>query len=140
MARGEMLAMEGRYMDHPLYHSSSNIRLANERISKLNPQVPVSNLAPILNKMRSVKSRSEEHTSELQSQSNIVCRLLLEKKQDIALAEDRGALAVVGWGSTFGAIHEAVLRARGEGLAVSHIHVRYLSPFPLNLRELLPRS
>src|SRR2546430_13629537 len=26
--------------------------------------------------------RSEEHTSELQSQSNIVCRLLLEKKND----------------------------------------------------------
>src|SRR2546430_11925673 len=26
--------------------------------------------------------RSEEHTSELQSQSNVVCRLLLEKKKD----------------------------------------------------------
>src|SRR2546427_9109593 len=28
--------------------------------------------------------RSEEHTSELQSQSNLVCRLLLEKKKDTA--------------------------------------------------------
>src|SRR5438270_5248669 len=28
--------------------------------------------------------RSEEHTSELQSQSNLVCRLLLEKKKTIA--------------------------------------------------------
>src|SRR5438270_10187245 len=28
-----------------------------------------------------VKPRSEEHTSELQSQSNLVCRLLLEKKK-----------------------------------------------------------
>src|SRR5688572_31332969 len=27
-----------------------------------------------------IKERSEEHTSELQSQSNLVCRLLLEKK------------------------------------------------------------
>src|SRR2546430_11772848 len=27
-------------------------------------------------------TRSEEHTSELQSQSNLVCRLLLEKKKD----------------------------------------------------------
>src|SRR2546427_10569378 len=27
--------------------------------------------------------RSEEHTSELQSQSNLVCRLLLEKKNDL---------------------------------------------------------
>src|SRR2546430_12015195 len=30
-------------------------------------------------------SRSEEHTSELQSQSNLVCRLLLEKKNATAL-------------------------------------------------------
>src|SRR2546430_11239239 len=29
-----------------------------------------------------VSGRSEEHTSELQSQSNLVCRLLLEKKKD----------------------------------------------------------
>src|SRR2546430_9210024 len=35
-------------------------------------------------------SRSEEHTSELQSQSNLVCRLLLEKKKEKAFsgAED----------------------------------------------------
>src|SRR5688572_32301218 len=31
--------------------------------------------------------RSEEHTSELQSQSNLVCRLLLEKKNDRAAAD-----------------------------------------------------
>src|SRR5256886_10647740 len=30
--------------------------------------------------MRTMEERSEEHTSELQSQSNIVCRLMLEKK------------------------------------------------------------
>src|SRR2546430_12592910 len=29
-----------------------------------------------------ISTRSEEHTSELQSQSNLVCRLLLEKKQN----------------------------------------------------------
>src|SRR2546427_6737742 len=31
------------------------------------------------------RARSEEHTSELQSQSNIVCRLLLEKKKKTQL-------------------------------------------------------
>src|SRR2546430_10757212 len=31
------------------------------------------------------KNRSEEHTSELQSQSNLVCRLLLEKKKNASL-------------------------------------------------------
>src|SRR5256886_2178988 len=33
--------------------------------------------------MWSSPSRSEEHTSELQSQSNLVCRLLLEKKKKL---------------------------------------------------------
>src|SRR2546427_7686494 len=33
------------------------------------------------NGSQSVDIRSEEHTSELQSQSNLVCRLLLEKKK-----------------------------------------------------------
>src|SRR2546430_11541330 len=32
--------------------------------------------------IRTAKARSEEHTSELQSQSNLVCRLLLEKKKN----------------------------------------------------------
>src|SRR2546430_1673773 len=36
-----------------------------------------------------VDHRSEEHTSELQSQSNLVCRLLLEKKNDRKRAEER---------------------------------------------------
>src|SRR2546430_12998388 len=36
-----------------------------------------------------IGSRSEEHTSELQSQSNLVCRLLLEKKNNNMLASFR---------------------------------------------------
>src|SRR2546430_5475537 len=35
------------------------------------------------------KARSEEHTSELQSQSNLVCRLLLEKKKTTKLPPAR---------------------------------------------------
>src|SRR5438270_2942580 len=35
----------------------------------------------VLRKVPSGARRSEEHTSELQSQSNLVCRLLLEKKK-----------------------------------------------------------
>src|SRR2546430_12937465 len=34
--------------------------------------------------------RSEEHTSELQSQSNLVCRLLLEKKRECTTTWDAG--------------------------------------------------
>src|SRR2546427_8845402 len=37
-------------------------------------------------RVRQHEMRSEEHTSELQSQSNIVCRLLLEKKKKVHTA------------------------------------------------------
>ncbi len=50
---------------------------------------------------------------------------------------DSGALAVVGWGSTYGAIREGVAKARLEGHEVTHIHVRHLNPLPANLGELL---
>ena len=48
-----------------------------------------------------------------------------------------GKLAVVGWGSTFGAIEQAVLRARAGGADVSHIHLRHIWPLPRNLGTLL---
>src|SRR2546427_8802420 len=35
----------------------------------------------VVNDLPPIDTRSEEHTSELQSQSNLVCRLLLEKKK-----------------------------------------------------------
>ena len=59
--------------------------------------------------------------------------------QEVCLGEDSGRLAVLGWGSTFGAIHQAVKLARAEGLAVSHIHLRYIAPLPRNLGDLLRR-
>src|SRR5437016_11046100 len=38
-----------------------------------------------------VAERSEEHTSELQSLTNLVCRLLLEKKKNTVKVEDRAS-------------------------------------------------
>src|SRR2546427_6862597 len=43
-------------------------------------------------KARTSPSRSEEHTSELQSQSNLVCRLLLEKKNTSTLLRTSAAV------------------------------------------------
>jgi 2-oxoglutarate ferredoxin oxidoreductase subunit alpha len=57
--------------------------------------------------------------------------------QAIELGEPGGKLVVVGWGSTFGPIHQAVRRARRKGLDVSHIHLRHIWPMPGNLGALL---
>ncbi|MFC3097642.1 2-oxoacid:acceptor oxidoreductase subunit alpha [Alteraurantiacibacter palmitatis] len=57
--------------------------------------------------------------------------------QQVTLGEETGALAVVGWGSTYGPIRRAVDNARKKGRAVSHIHVRNIHPLPANLGDLL---
>ena len=57
--------------------------------------------------------------------------------QEVALGTTSGKLAVVGWGSTYGPILQAVRRARAKGLDVSHIHVRHIWPLPENLGDLL---
>ncbi len=57
--------------------------------------------------------------------------------QEVCRGEATGALAVVGWGSTYGPIHQAVGRAIAKGCSVSHIHVRHIWPLPENLGALL---
>lgn len=57
--------------------------------------------------------------------------------QDIALGKAGAKLCVVGWGSTFGPIHQAVLRANNAGKDVAHVHIRNIWPLPKNLGELL---
>ncbi|ARS26556.1 2-oxoacid:acceptor oxidoreductase subunit alpha [Sphingomonas sp. KC8] len=57
--------------------------------------------------------------------------------QEITLGEPGGKLVIVGWGSTYGPILQAVRRARAKGLDVSHIHIRHIWPMPKNLGALL---
>jgi 2-oxoglutarate/2-oxoacid ferredoxin oxidoreductase subunit alpha len=50
-----------------------------------------------------------------------------------------GDLLIVGWGSTRGAIEEAVDRARAKGLSVSSLHLTFLSPLEPGLAEIFKR-
>jgi 2-oxoglutarate ferredoxin oxidoreductase subunit alpha len=52
---------------------------------------------------------------------------------------EEGDLLVVGWGSTMGAIEEAVARAQEEGLNVSSLHLRFLSPLEPGLKDIFRR-
>jgi 2-oxoglutarate ferredoxin oxidoreductase subunit alpha len=53
--------------------------------------------------------------------------------------EAGGDLLVVGWGSTKGAIEEAVARARAGGLSASSLHLSFLSPLEPGLAEIFRR-
>src|SRR5690606_41132651 len=57
---------------------SSACRVATSQMRIVRSALPLSKCAP-----SGLKTRSEEHTSELQSRENLVCRLLLEKKNQI---------------------------------------------------------
>ncbi len=50
-----------------------------------------------------------------------------------------GDLLVVGWGSTKGAIEEAIERARAGGLSVSSLHLGFLSPLEPGLADIFRR-
>lgn len=51
----------------------------------------------------------------------------------------QGELLVVGWGSTLGAIEEAVDKAQAEGYQVSSLHLRFLSPMEPGLKAIFSR-
>ncbi len=53
--------------------------------------------------------------------------------------DPEGDLLIVGWGSTLGAIEEAVEVAREEGYKVSHMHLRFLFPIVPGLSEVFRR-
>ena len=57
--------------------------------------------------------------------------------QEILVGEAGDDLVVVGWGSTYGPIHQAVRRARASGKKVAHVHIRHIWPMPANLGALL---
>ena len=52
---------------------------------------------------------------------------------------ESGDLLVVGWGSTKGAIEEALDRAHAQGLPVSSLHLRFLSPLEPGLTQIFAR-
>jgi 2-oxoglutarate ferredoxin oxidoreductase subunit alpha len=58
--------------------------------------------------------------------------------QDVYGPEE-GALLVLSWGGTYGAVRSAVRRSQAKGLSVAHAHLRFLNPLPRNLREILSR-
>ncbi|MGD9867758.1 MAG: 2-oxoacid:acceptor oxidoreductase subunit alpha [Hyphomicrobiales bacterium] len=52
---------------------------------------------------------------------------------------ESGELLVIGWGSTWGAIRQAVQDLNAAGRAVGHLHLRQLWPFPRGVGEILSR-
>ncbi len=78
-----------------------------------------------------------QRASEMRSRKIAVLQSTLKPPR--VNGPDSGDLLVVGWGSTKGAIEEAVDRAWDEGLSVSSLHLTFLSPLEPGLKEIFRR-
>jgi 2-oxoglutarate/2-oxoacid ferredoxin oxidoreductase subunit alpha len=68
-----------------------------------------------------------------------VARVAMDIPPTALRGDKSGTLLVVGWGSTYGAIVEAVERLRAQGKSISHVHLRHLNPLPPDLKEIVRR-
>ncbi len=82
-------------------------------------------------------SDTNQISSELRSRK--LAALAQTLKSPEIYGEESGDLLVVGWGSTKGAIEEAVDLLREKGHRVSSIHPRFLSPMEPGLKEIFSR-
>ncbi len=81
----------------------------------------------------------ETNEQSIRARSLKLAALQRTLKTPPVFGEDSGELLVVGWGSTKGAIEEAVERLRGEGHKVSSLHLTFLQPMPPGLKEIMQR-
>lgn len=67
-------------------------------------------------------------------------KALLADIPDVEVFGDDDGLLVVTWGSPFGAVRTAVEVERAKGARIGHVDLRWLNPFPKNLKEVLQKA
>ncbi|MFC1707224.1 2-oxoacid:acceptor oxidoreductase subunit alpha [Planctomycetota bacterium] len=88
-------------------------------------------------RMSRVAYDPEINQEAVQRRSLKLAALQKSLKTPDVLGDREGDLLVVGWGSTKGAIEEAVQRVRNEGLKVSSLHFKFLQPMASGIKEIL---
>jgi 2-oxoglutarate ferredoxin oxidoreductase subunit alpha len=81
----------------------------------------------------------ESNEAGLRARSLKLAALQRTLKTPPVYGDPKGDLLVVGWGSTKGAIEEAVENLRGEGHKVSSLHLTFLQPLPPGIKEIMKK-
>ncbi len=100
--------------------------------------------------MHTVTGLAHDEGSKVAYTTDVVQRSMTMRSRKMAVFQstlkppkvngpEEGDLLVVGWGSTKGAIEEAVERAQADGLKVSSLHLTFLSPLEPGLKEIFSR-
>ena len=53
--------------------------------------------------------------------------------------KSEGDLLVLSWGGVYGSVKSAVIKSQDIGSSVSHVHIRYINPYPKNLGDILKK-
>jgi 2-oxoglutarate ferredoxin oxidoreductase subunit alpha len=81
----------------------------------------------------------ESNEAGLRARSLKLAALQRTLKTPPVFGDPKGDLLVIGWGSTKGAIEEAVENLRAEGRKVSSVHLTFLQPMAPGLKEIMQR-
>ncbi len=78
----------------------------------------------------------EMHQKMVERRREKICKLADDFPAPDVFGNDSGDVLMVGWGSTWGPIREAGIRARDKGLSYSSLSIRHLNPLPNGLDEI----
>ncbi len=82
---------------------------------------------------------AEINEESIRARSHKLAALQRTLRTPPVIGGETGDLLVVGWGSTRGAIEEAVEDLRAEGCKVSSLHLTFLQPLPSGIKEIMQR-
>lgn len=84
-----------------------------------------------------VSYEANNHEKMVRLRAEKIARIVHEIPEATVYGDPSGDLLIVGWGSTYGAITQAVKSLRRRGHRVSALHLRYLNPMPANVGQIL---
>ena len=79
------------------------------------------------------------HEQMVRDRAEKIARLAEIIPEQTVFGPEEGQLLLLSWGGTYGAVRSAVVEAQRRGRPVAHAHLRYINPFPRNLRDVLSR-
>lgn len=79
------------------------------------------------------------HTAMTAKRRKKLQQLAAEIPRPEVLGDQEGEALIVGWGSTYGPIREAVRAAQAAGESISALHLRHLNPLPNGLEEIFAK-
>jgi 2-oxoglutarate/2-oxoacid ferredoxin oxidoreductase subunit alpha len=83
-----------------------------------------------------VSYEPENHERMIEARADKINKIQQDIPPCTVEGDDEGDVLLVGWGGTFGALRQAVVKERAQGTRVSHLHLRWIHPFAANIKDI----